>query len=176
MKTIIKTIATLMLFKLSLVAAEPDEQKVRIVELSTKVPASPSTMTVKGIRQWHKDGGMRNCGWIKEYSEDLNGDKNPELFLAIDGFGRGADYAIFTKINGSWKPLGTTSFGSLCVLVLPAKNKGWHDFVAFCPTGRGGIVGTTYSWDGNIYVEKESKEFPKKWLDEDLVLPDFERK
>lgn len=136
------------------------------------VSDSPSSMTVEGIRQWHKDGGMSKYGWTKEFSEDLNDDKTPELFLAVVGFSRGADYAIFTKVSGTWKAIGGTSFGNLGIRVLPAKNQGWHDFIATCPSGRGGIDVTTYSWDGKTYVETKSEEIPMKWEGNEYVPRD----
>jgi hypothetical protein len=136
------------------------------------VPDSPAEMTVSGIRQWQKDGGMSQYGWIKEYSEDLNGDKQPEIFLAVGGFGRGADYAVFTEDQSSWKFIGYTSFGNLLIRVLPAKKENWHDFVAICPSGRGGVVETSYSWDGKTYVEKQSKEIPMEWKDGEYVPED----
>ena len=57
-------------------------------------------------------------------------------------------------------------------IVEAGAGENWHDFVAICPSGRGGVVETSYSWDGKTYVEKQSKEIPMEWKDGEYVPED----
>jgi hypothetical protein len=74
---------------------------------------------------------------------------------------RGMDYVLFTKTSSGWEVLtGTETVPSAeaGVLKLDAKNSGWHDFVASQGSGRQGVIESTFTWNGTLYIMKEQKE------------------
>jgi len=91
---------------------------------------------------------------------DLNGDSKNEEFLAVEGYSRGNNYAVYTSENGNWKLISAEGIpsGHLGITKLETKNNGWFDFVAMQPSGRDGIIETYYTWKNNQYVLKEQKE------------------
>jgi hypothetical protein len=114
-------------------------------------------LTVDGIRRWQQTGALKDWSpWPLEMNLDLRGDGSSELFLAILGFSRGMDYAVFTphgKILCDRVSCTPPLFD-----VLDDKHNGYHDFVTFQRSGRGGFIVRVYSWDGQKYTGKPNRE------------------
>jgi hypothetical protein len=92
---------------------------------------------------------------------DLRGDGGSELFLAILGFSRGMDYAVFRRQGDSWKLLcDRVSCTPPLINVLDGgdEHDGYYDFVTFQRSGRGGFIVFVYSWDGQKYSRKVNWE------------------
>ncbi len=104
---------------------------------------------------------LKDFSWPRMYELDLNDDGTAEKFLAIEGYSRGMDYALFSKKNKKWIMIPCNApvpSGHLGIEKLDNKNQGWHDFVAYQPSGREGILESYYSWNGKQYILKEQKE------------------
>lgn len=104
---------------------------------------------------------LKDFSWPRSHELDLNDDGTAEKFLAVEGYSRGMDYALFTKKNSSWVLISGDSpvpSGHLGIEKLKRIKERWHDFVAFQPSGRGGVIESYYSWTGNRYILKEQKE------------------
>ncbi len=131
------------------------------VPLSGQVAEKPpKPLTPKGIRQWHKAGGLNGWkGWPREIKLDICGDDQPELFLGVGGFSRGISYAVFTRTHDSWHMLADSVDCTAGMLdVLSTQRDGHYDFAAFQRSGRGGFLVRVYSWDGHHYGEKVNWE------------------
>ena len=99
--------------------------------------------------------------WPVKHELDLNDDGVNEEFLAVEGYSRGMDYALFHKVKSEWNVISGSDCipsGHIGINKSDKKNKGWHDFVAMQPSGRGGIVESYFSWDGECYILVEQKE------------------
>jgi len=117
----------------------------------------PKPLTVDGIRRWQQTGALKDWSpWPLEMKLDLRGDGSSELFLAILGFSRGMDYAVFT---GQGRILcDRVSCTPPLADVLDDKRNGYHDFVTFQMSGRGGYMVRVYSWNGQKYTGKVNYE------------------
>jgi len=97
----------------------------------------------------------------KSIELDLNGDKNPEIFLPVETYSRGAGYVLFSKEGNGMKVISgdeTVASGNAGIEKLDIVNSGWNDFVAYQASGREGIIESYYTWNGTVYVLKEQKE------------------
>lgn len=104
---------------------------------------------------------MKDFSWPDRHELDLNDDGINEIFLAAEGYSRGMNYALFGIQNKAWVLLSGDEdipSGHLGVEKLADKNKGWHDFVAYQPSGRGGVIESYFTWNGKQYVFKDQKE------------------
>lgn len=127
--------------------------------------APPQPLTHDAILAWHQGGGLSDYHWPKQHSVDLNGDGVEEEFLGVNGYGRGMIYALFTKTNSGWKLLADDISGSHHdPNPLPEQHDGWHDFEVSHPNGRGGLIEIIYTWNGQRYVEKSSREISEREL------------
>jgi len=120
----------------------------------------PSPLTVEGIREWQKTGVLEPWKqWPKEIKLDVCGDRRPELFLATGGFSRGMSYALFTLKGSSWRLIAEeVDCTAGMVDVLSDEHHGYHDFVAFQRSGRGGFFVRVFSWNGQKYTPKADWE------------------
>ena len=112
-----------------------------------------------------QDSAMANFEWPKKHEIDLNDDGKKELFLAAEGYSRGANYVLYTSENSKWKNIcgAETIAGSHNEIeVLATKNNGWHDFKAIQASGREGIIESYYTWNGSVYILKDQKEVDAK--------------
>jgi hypothetical protein len=126
---------------------------------------APVPLIYESLRAWHKAGGLQSYHWPKEHRADLNGDRRDEVFLGTSGYGRGMQYALFTKNRHGWRRLCDEVEGSHHDFeILPAKHGSWHDFRAFAPSGRGGLNEYVYTWNGKHYVQKSFREITRKEL------------
>lgn len=102
-----------------------------------------------------------NFSWPLKHELDLNGDGVSEAFLAVEGYSRGMGYALFYKENNKWSLISGGELvpsGHLGIKIMKNRNKGWSDFTALQPSGRGGMIESCYSWDGKKYVQKKQVE------------------
>ncbi len=109
----------------------------------------------------NQDSLVGDFGWTRKHELDLNNDGVNEEFLAVEGYSRGMGYVLFTKSGSSWKLLTdveTVPSSDAGIVKLDAEHNGWHDFTASQGSGRGGIIETTFTWDGTKYILKEQKE------------------
>jgi hypothetical protein len=109
----------------------------------------------------NQDSLLRDFSWPLKLELDLNKDGINEEFLAVEGYSRGMDYALFTKINNSWRMLNDSDLipsAEVGVRLLDTKIGEWYDFVASQPSGRGGIIESTFSWNGKHYILKQQEE------------------
>jgi hypothetical protein len=107
---------------------------------------------------------LEKFSWPLKHELDLNDDSINEEFLAIEGYSRGMDYVLFQKVNQNWKILSgneTIPSGHLGIKKLDKKNSGWHDFLAYQPSGRDGIIESYFSWNGKMYILKKQNEVTK---------------
>jgi hypothetical protein len=121
----------------------------------------PRPLTVDGIRRWQQTGALKDFSpWPLEMKLDLRLDGGSELFLAILGFSRGMDYAVFRWQGDSWKLLcDRVSCTPPLINVLDYENHdGYYDFVTFQTSGRGGFIVFVYSWNGQKYSRKADGE------------------
>jgi hypothetical protein len=108
-----------------------------------------------------QESQLKDFEWPKKLEADLNDDKQNEEFLAVEGYSRGMSYVLYTNENGNWKLISgneTIPSGHLEIKKLDNRVNGWHDFVACQPSGRDGVIETTFTWKANQYVEKEQLE------------------
>jgi len=104
---------------------------------------------------------LKTFSWPPNHELDLNDDGIDEEFQAIEGYSRGMGYALFCKEKESWKLISgqeAIASGHLGIDKLEKMNNGWHDFVAFQPSGRDGTIESYYTWTGLTYELKEQKE------------------
>jgi hypothetical protein len=104
---------------------------------------------------------LKSFSWPGRHELDLNDDGVNEIFLAVEGYSRGMDYALFTEKNRSWISIsggeGIPS-GHLGIVLSENKKNGWHDFTAYQPSGRDGIIESRYTWNGKQYTLIEQLE------------------
>ena len=151
-----RPLASFLLFAICCQASEPDD---------TKSWKHPEPMTYEAIRAWHAEGGLQSYHWPREWRLDLNQDREEEIFLGIEGYGRGMGYALFTHTAAGWRMLAKRVEGSHHSFeLLPKQHDGWHDFMSTLPSGRGGIIQFVYTWDGKQYMEKSEREITSKEL------------
>lgn len=108
---------------------------------------------------------VKKFSWPAKHELDLNDDGTAEIFLAIEGYSRGMDYALFRNVNKTWVLLSggeSIASGHLGIRKSESSNMGWHDFVALQPSGRDGMIESYYYWNGTRYILKEQKEVPNK--------------
>lgn len=132
-------------------------------------PPDPEHLTYESLRAWHKSGGLEEnsvngCMWPKEHLADLNKDGINEVFLGTMGWGRGMDYALFTKTKKGWVFLGSVDGSHHEIEILPARHGRWYDFRTYAPTGRGGLNVFTYTRKGGGYVQKSIRVMSRKEL------------
>lgn len=120
----------------------------------------PRPLSVDGIRHWQEAGALKPWSpWPLEMKLDLRGDGSSELFLAILGFSRGMDYAVFAQQGNTWKFLcDRVTCTPPLIDVLDDEHNGYHDFVTFQMSGRGGYMVRVYSWNGLKYTQKVNWE------------------
>jgi hypothetical protein len=120
----------------------------------------PHPLTVEGIRRWQQTGALKPWAhWPLEIKLDLRGDGRSDLFLAILGFSRGMDYALFAPLGTSWKLLcERVPCTPPLVDVLDDVHNGYRNFVTFQRSGRGGFMVRVYSWNGGKYTGKVNLE------------------
>jgi len=104
---------------------------------------------------------LKDFTWPQKHESDLNDDGIDEIFLAVGGYSRGMDYALFHKKNLTWELISgneTIPSGHLGIIKLKNKKNGWHDFTALQPSGRDGIIKSYFTWNGQKYVLKKQNE------------------
>lgn len=104
---------------------------------------------------------VKDFSWPLKHEVDLNCDGVSEEFLAVEGYSRGMSYVLFHRQNQIWKLIsgnGTIPSGHLGIVKLKNKKNGWHDFNALQSSGRGGIIESCFTWNGQKYILKNQKE------------------
>jgi len=104
---------------------------------------------------------LKDFSWPGRHELDLNDDGTMEIFLAVEGYSRGMNYALFSKKNRSWILISDDEgipSGHLGIKKSESKNNGWHDFIAYQPSGRDGVIESHYTWNGKQYILKKQKE------------------
>lgn len=140
--------------------SQPNETAKSNDSLQSAEKISPSAYDYSKILK-NQDSLVGDFGWTRKHELDLNDDGINEEFLAVSGYSRGMDYVLFTKIGKNWKLLsGTETIPSAeaGVRIEKKTKNGWHDFIASQGSGRGGIIESYFTWDGQKYVLKEQKE------------------
>lgn len=86
-----------------------------------------------------------------KYELDLNGDGIKEEFIKVDW----VNYALFTKVNGSWKSISSENIEIPPMSTAPEKlstsSDGWNDFLIESIV----VDNKVYKWDGSKYILTE---------------------
>lgn len=104
--------------------------------------------------------GCAGNRWPQSYEIDLNDDGKNEVFLGVMDYSRGMNYALFYCIvdnnnNEFWTLISDNDSipsGHLGIEKLESNNLGWHDFIAYQPSGRGTIFKSLFSYVKGIYI------------------------
>ena len=139
-----------------------DNKKETSIESDNSIPDSPYDYerVIKNQKNLLED-----FSWPVKHEIDLNDDGIAEKFLAVEGYSRGMNYALFSKKNNSWLLISgdeTIASGHLGIEKSEKTKGGWHDFTAYQPSGRDGIIESYYFWNGKQYILKKQKEVKNK--------------